>query len=831
MADVTLNIRHNADQATSSVKSLSNAMGSFASNSKKAASSGTSAANGFKKIGQACLSAGRSATKGASGLSKFVSSIGRIAFYRAIRSAIRYVTDSFKQGLDAAYNWSKQQGGANAKLAGAMDALSAASGRMKLQLGAAFGGLITAIEPILIRIINLVTAAADAITRFFAVLNGSGYYKKAVGGLDDVGNAAGGAGKKMKGLLASWDELNVIGKESGGGGGGSSGTDYSGMYEWAEAESDWADLFASGDFFGIGAKIGDALGSVSEKLTEWLHSPSVQNFGKNLADALNGAVSNPENWEKFGETIGTAIGTATKWVVDFFDNTDWAQIKAAIKRLIDGIVKGIKDETGEDISDLLSGEKPYWEVINEYLFPKNYQIDFDNPFSGVLEDLKRMWEDTKQGFEDWWNLVSGNGDGDSWSGNFLENIFQPLADAAENVGIWLAEIGEKFDRWYEETDFLSPFTNAWEDIKRMWDDTKQSWDDFWGIIDIEAKVQLVKDGWNTVSEWVKTFIGGTVSKAVGLFRNGWTTVKKWIDDKFYGGNVNKAVGIFRSGWTTVANWINRSYLGIVVNKGIEIVRKGWTTVANWINRSYLGIAVCKGIDIVRKGWTTIANWINRSYLGVTVFKGIDIIRKGWTTVANWINRSYLGIAVNKGVGIIRDGWTTVAKWINDSWLGGVVSKAVDLTVNILGGAWQSFIDAWNSLKSKTLELKVGISDTIRSKWNAAAFRWNTSFLGKTLGTLPLMAQGGMVDTGQIFIANEAGPELVGTIGGNTAVANNDQIVEGIKGGVAQANAEQNELLRQQNSILVQLLNKNLTINPSVALGQVMARSAAMYGRA
>ena len=121
MADVTLNIRHNADQATSSVKSLSNAMGSFASNSKKATSAGTSAANGFKSIGKACLNAGRSATKGASGITKFVSSLKRIAFYRAIRSAIRYVTDSFKQGLDAAYNWSKQQGGANARLAAAMD--------------------------------------------------------------------------------------------------------------------------------------------------------------------------------------------------------------------------------------------------------------------------------------------------------------------------------------------------------------------------------------------------------------------------------------------------------------------------------------------------------------------------------------------------------------------------------------------------------------------------------------------------------------------------------------------------------------------------------------
>ena len=72
---------------------------------------------------------------------------------------------------------------------------------------------------------------------------------------------------------------------------------------------------------------------------------------------------------------------------------------------------------------------------------------------------------------------------------------------------------------------------------------------------------------------------------------------------------------------------------------------------------------------------------------------------------------------------------------------------------------------------------------------------------------------------------------LGTIGGNTAVANNDDIVAGIKSGVQSANAEQNELLRQQNSILMQLLNKDLTITPSVALGQVVARSTALYGRA
>jgi hypothetical protein len=53
-------------------------------------------------------------------------------------------------------------------------------------------------------------------------------------------------------------------------------------------------------------------------------------------------------------------------------------------------------------------------------------------------------------------------------------------------------------------------------------------------------------------------------------------------------------------------------------------------------------------------------------------------------------------------------------------------------------------------------------------------------------SIPRLAEGGMVDTGQMFIAREAGPELVGSIGNKTAVANNDQIIAGIESGVYRA---------------------------------------------
>lgn len=56
----------------------------------------------------------------------------------------------------------------------------------------------------------------------------------------------------------------------------------------------------------------------------------------------------------------------------------------------------------------------------------------------------------------------------------------------------------------------------------------------------------------------------------------------------------------------------------------------------------------------------------------------------------------------------------------------------------------------------------------------------------TTFTMKKMASGGFVDSGQLFVAREAGAELVGSMGNKTAVANNDQIVEGISSGVYDA---------------------------------------------
>ena len=807
MADVTLNIRHNADQATSSVKSLSNAMGSFASNSAKASKSGNAAANGFAKIGKACLSAGKSATKGASGLGKFVSSLKRIAFYRAIRSAIRYVTDSFKQGLDAAYNWSKQQGGQYAMLYKAMDKLSAASGRMKLQLGAAFGGLLTAITPILIQIINLVTAAADAITRFFAVLNGSGYYKKAVGSLDDVGNAASGAGKKVKGLLASWDELNVIGKESGGGG-GSSGTDYSGMYVWENAESEWATLFRDGDFFGIGDKISEALGNVAQKITNFLKKPEIQNFGANLAEALNGAVSNPEAFAKIGETIGTAIGTATKWVVEFFTHIDWNAVKVALVAFVTGLKTSLAAEfetidlgLGEDFWDNWAADG--LEALKDFAVDLLYAMGFDT----AAYNLELFAEKAKAAL------------------GIVSEYYNGFVDALESSRLYAVILGwergiTEFDKEFKQwgLSIAQTIQDSWA-LRKLFGD--QSGTILNLSVGIEADNEKLQELGQKIEELVEAGEKGINIDAhvdhekVDQYKETLKTPFKTSVNAEVGEKVDpKNLFTHNSGVTSPSG--NTLALGMPIQIKPEL---GSTTEFN----------NSMNTNVIRYGspWHAMVDPIVHQVN--TFAQGMDkfVTRRSipWSAMVDPMVHSVTTLA---------KGMNTHVERKSNPW-----NAAVDPKLNNT----KQYTDDMNKNVTNTRTVKVNaqltnassLTKSIKDAVSGISIKLKTTVNGKTsvFGKLTTAeyAQGGFPTEGELFIARESGPELVGSMNGNTAVANNDQIVAGIQSGVAQANSEQNELLRQQNSILMQLLKKDLTITPSVALGQVVARSTALYGRA
>ena len=92
----------------------------------------------------------------------------------------------------------------------------------------------------------------------------------------------------------------------------------------------------------------------------------------------------------------------------------------------------------------------------------------------------------------------------------------------------------------------------------------------------------------------------------------------------------------------------------------------------------------------------------------------------------------------------------------------------------------------NTISKKTykLNLKMGLDTSAVDK---AIIKVGSQTAAKLSVVQPgLKASGGFVDTGEIYIARESGPEMVGTIGNRSAVANNDQIVAAVSQGVASA---------------------------------------------
>jgi len=121
----------------------------------------------------------------------------------------------------------------------------------------------------------------------------------------------------------------------------------------------------------------------------------------------------------------------------------------------------------------------------------------------------------------------------------------------------------------------------------------------------------------------------------------------------------------------------------------------------------------------------------------------------------------------------------------------------DIGLNIIDGLKQGIQNAWSGVETLVSNLFGGLIS-----WCQQAHGWiqdvldgiglignGGSFFGGhiTIGT-PQFASGGYPDAGQLFVANEtgAGAELVGNIGGRTAVASNSDILEGIRQGVYDA---------------------------------------------
>jgi len=161
--------------------------------------------------------------------------------------------------------------------------------------------------------------------------------------------------------------------------------------------------------------------------------------------------------------------------------------------------------------------------------------------------------------------------------------------------------------------------------------------------------------------------------------------------------------------------------------------------------------------------------------------------------------------VKKGMGSARDDVDYETGEIKSFWQRGCenMSSAMGGAIGAIKGAWGGIAGWFNNTVVNPIKgfvngmlgaVESGVNGMIRmlNRFRVTIPGWVPLIGGRTFGfnlqyiSLPRFERGGFPLNGQLFVANESGPEMVGKMGSHNVVANNRQIVEGIEAGVIRA---------------------------------------------
>lgn len=399
-----------------------------------------------------------------------INSFSRIAFYRAIRSAIKYVTDQLKEGTENAYHYAKEFGNATRYIADAYDRISSSNFKMSNQIGAAWATLIAYIEPVIVQIINLVTRAADAVTQFFALMSGKGTYLKAVDynkawaeSADDAAKAA----KEWKNQLMGFDEINRLEEPSDPSSSSKSKkpTDYGNMFVESPVNDFFADIreaFENGEWARLGTLLGEKFNEIVDMI-DW------RGYGAKIGYGLQASIASAYNFIRtadfvnLGRRLSEFVNSAMSQINFSEAGRLWMRLRLALLRVIYGAVTGLDwKNLAKKLSDFVLGALDELEIWLKELKPDK----ITDALKEFIENIKyeeigeKLKEVLKLAFGVLGDVVGGllpDGMGDDLRDGIVDAIKEADFEVIHNVLMYKLDkalFGEKWANfWWSHGDY------------------------------------------------------------------------------------------------------------------------------------------------------------------------------------------------------------------------------------------------------------------------------------------------------------------------------------------------------------------------------------------
>ena len=359
---------------------------------------------------------------------------------------------------------------------------------------------------------------------------------------------------------------------------------------------------------------------------------------------------------------------------------------------------------------------------------------------------------------------------------FENRIFNPFNDAIKKNKTEPVAVGLK------------------SNIPEQWSQTKSWWDkETNNGLSVDAKIGLKKDGWNDVKSWVGTPL--PIDQHIGLKKQGWNSVHDWVGKPQV---LNQNVELRKQGWHSVRDWVGDVP---TVSQNLSLRKQGWTTVRGWVGDVP---TIDQNVGLRKNGWTTVKNWVGDP---LPIDQRVELKKHNWNTVKGWVGDIP---PVDQNVGLKKNNWTTVHGWVGDpspidqkiglakhnwfsikGWIGDVPD--IDQRVSLKKNGWDNLHSFVKGNTPDTVDVRINLISQWKGKIKEF-FGLASGGIVTAGGGIQMLASGGVITPnmwqsipkyangtnnihGSMFIAGEAGAELVGHVNGTTEVLNRFQLAQ------------------------------------------------------
>lgn len=605
----------------------------------------------------------------------------------------------------------------------------------------------------------------------------------ASGEVDDVTKSV----KNLKKTMLGIDELNVMNDNSAAADASAGGSSIDLSAQIAEMNAAYKDMVA-GITESVGSKSSDILESWRVSFAEFKAAWGGEcqktlgiiynifnNIGKSVANLWNGLkkawkeAGNGKSivqglWDVFNELL-LLVERIWGATADWLGGLDWSPFMSAVA----GAVSALQPLTS------IIGNTLSWLYQTVLLPIATWTIQSAAPASiaavtSALQMLSAFLQPFFAGFQQLWESL------------------QPIVAWVESVVIVIIDgVRSMFEK------LAAVFTEKGSKIQGIVSGIGDVISAVWVVI--EPIFNMLRDLVANVFEYVGNLISTTVGYIIDLFS----------------GLINFVAGVFTGDWERAWGGIKEIFVGIWdYIKGIALSIKEylsgiWNAIKGNVESIWNGIktfftTIWSGIkDAASSIWNGLKNVV----MGV-----VDGIKTGITTAFTAV-KDFLTSCFNTIKNVATSVW-------NGIW--GAIKGVINGILGGIEGMVNGVIKGLNFMINALNKLSFDVPDWV-PVIGGKKFGFNIKNISEV--NLPRLADGGVLNSGQMFIAREAGPELVANIGRQTAVMNNDQIVESVSNGVAAANAEQNAILRELVYIGKRILEKETVVNAVVGTNDIV----------